>query len=66
MPRLKKKYMEKYAQPRPVRGAPVRPGEAAVSVLDMTFRDAAKRYGVKVKSIRTLARNYGIGVAQMG
>ncbi len=66
MPRLKKKYMEKHAQPRPVRVAPVVRPEAAVPVVDMTLKDAAKRYGVKVKSIRTLIKNYGIGVAQMG
>jgi hypothetical protein len=63
MPRLKKKYMKKYAQPRPV-VAPVRPGEATAHVLNMTLRDAATRYGVPVKSIRTLVKNYGIDVAQ--
>jgi hypothetical protein len=51
MPRLKKKYMEKHAQPLPVRVAPVVRPEAAVPVVDMTLKDAAKRYGVKVKSI---------------
>jgi hypothetical protein len=32
----------------------------------MTLRGAAKRHGVPIKSIRTLIKNYRIGVAQMG
>jgi hypothetical protein len=61
MPRLKKKY----TQPRSARVAPVVPA-GEVDPVDMTLKGAAKRYGIKVKSIRTLIKNYGVGVAQMG
>jgi hypothetical protein len=65
MSRLKKKYMEKYAQPQPV--VPV-PGnaKAAVQIINMTLRDTATRHGVPIKTIRTLAKKYGIAIAQMG
>jgi hypothetical protein len=64
MPRLKKKYMEK-PQPKPV--APDPPGEKPpVEIINMTLRDMATRHGVPIKTIRTLAKKYGIAIAQMG
>jgi hypothetical protein len=64
MPRLKKKYMEK-PQPKPV--APDPTGKKPpVQIINMTLRDMATRHGVPIKTIRTLAKKYGIAVAQMG
>jgi hypothetical protein len=64
MPRLKKKYMEKYAQP-PVVAAPVVVAPPATDAESMTLRGAAARYGIKLKSVRTLIEKHGIPVTRM-
>jgi hypothetical protein len=64
MPRLKKKYMEK-PQPKPV--APDPAGKnPPVEVISLRLRGMAARHGVPIKTIRTLAKKYGIAIAQMG
>jgi hypothetical protein len=58
MPRLKKKNIQ---------AAPVVP---VVSVenfgVTMTFRQAAKHYGVKISSIRNTVKDYGLDAPRMG
>ncbi len=62
MPRLKKKEKP---QPKPV--APDPAGKKPpVQIINMTLRDMATRHGVPIKTIRTLAKKYGIAIAQMG
>jgi hypothetical protein len=63
MPRLKKKYMEKYAQPAVA--APVDPPPTP-DAESMTLRGAAARYGIKLKPVRTLIKTHGIHVTRMG
>jgi hypothetical protein len=58
MPRLKKKNMQ---------AAPVVPVACADNFgVTMTFKHAAQHYGVPVSTIRTVVKNYGLDVAQMG
>jgi hypothetical protein len=64
MPRLKKKYLEKYAQPQTVAPDPVGK-KPPVQVINMTLRDTATRHGVPIKTIRTLTQKYGIDNARM-
>ena len=63
MPRIKKKYMEKKAQPPPRVVAPDPPTPDAES---MTLRGAAARYGIALKPVRTLIKKHGIHVTRMG